>query len=111
MRIIFCFLTMLPFIAKAQINRSASELAQENIKEYINSKIFKGRSYKAVSYGQLKENKVYNMGILWAIDHRFEIGDVPNNSDKVFAAAQQPYRFIFYMDKKMKVVRAEEIKL
>lgn len=101
---------MLPFIAKAQINRSASELAHENIKEYINTKIFKGRSYKAVSYGQLKENRVYNTDILWALDHRFEIGEAPNRSDKVIAVTQQPYRFIFYMNKKMKVVRAEEIK-
>jgi hypothetical protein len=72
MRIIFILL-LLPFITKAQINRSASELAHENIKDYISTKIFKNRMYKPVSYGELKPDKEINSNVLWVLDHRFEV--------------------------------------
>jgi hypothetical protein len=101
----------LPFISKAQIDRSANELAHENVKEYINTKLYKGRFYKPVSYGQLKENKVHNTDIIWVIDHRFEIGEVQKKSDKGFTAVQQPYKFLFYLDRKLRVIRAENIQL
>jgi hypothetical protein len=110
MRIIFCLLLMLPFFAKAQINRSANELAHENIKTYISTKVFKGHHYKPVAYGELQSNKQYNNEAVWVLDHRFEIEQTLKEPAKDFENVQQPYRFIFYLDKKMKVVRAEAIK-
>jgi hypothetical protein len=109
MRIIFILL-LLPFITKAQINRSASELAHENIKDYISTKIFKNRMYKPVSYGELKPDKEINSSVLWVLDHRFEVAESQTTSDKEPVVEQKLYRFIFYLDKKMKVARAENIK-
>ncbi len=109
MRIIFCLLLMAPFLVKAQINRSANELAHENIREYLNTKIFKDRAYKPVYYGELKPDKEYNTNVLWAVEHRFEITEPPKNTDHNTVAEHQSYRFIFYLDKKMKVVKAEAI--
>lgn len=102
---------MVPFLVKAQINRSANELAHENIREYLNTKIFKDRAYKPVYYGELKPDKEYNTNVLWAIEHQFEITEPQKKPDKGVVTEHQSYKFIFYLDKKMKVVKAEAIQL
>ncbi|MGN6402788.1 MAG: hypothetical protein ACTHMD_20195 [Flavisolibacter sp.] len=107
MRIIFITLLLLPLLAIAQINRSAKELAGVNIKEYISTKIFKGDVYKPVSYGELQPHKD-NTGIVWTMEHKFEISNSQAPVHKT-NDVQQVYRFIFYLDKKMKVLKAEDI--
>jgi len=108
MRIIFITLLLLPLVSIAQINRSAKELAGDNIKEYISTKIFKGDIYKPVSYGALQPHKD-NTGVAWTIEHRFEISETSQMPVHKTADVQQDYKFIFYLDKKMKVLKAEDI--
>lgn len=108
MRIIFIALLLLPLAANAQINRSAKELAGDNIKDYINNKIFRGHTYKPLSYGELKPHKD-NTDIAWTIEHRFEISETSQMPVHKTADVQQDYKFIFYLDKKMKVLKAEDI--
>jgi hypothetical protein len=106
MRRIAFLLSFLPAVVNAQINRSATELAKENIQEYITEKIFNGRQYQPVSYGELKPRKEGNPDIVWSIEHKFQITETQTDSDKK-TLLQKPYKFIFYLDRKMKVLRAE----
>jgi hypothetical protein len=108
MRIIFITLLLIPLASVAQINRSAKELAGNNIKEYINTKIFKGDAYKPISYGELQPHKD-NTDIAWTIEHRFEISEPSQTPVHKANDVQQVYKFIFYLNKKMKVLKAEDI--
>jgi hypothetical protein len=92
-------------LAKAQINRSATELARENIRNYLTDKIFKNAPYLPVSYGELKPQHDRSAEIKWTIVHKFKITEAQLDEDKkVFI--QKPYDFIFYLDDKMKVLTA-----
>jgi hypothetical protein len=107
MRSFFLFMLLLPaFAAKAQINRSAKEFAGERIQEYIVNKLFKNQQYKAVSYGELKKYVQKNSGVAWIIAHEFEITE-----KKPFTGSITPEpnirQFYFYLNDKMKVIRAE----
>ena len=106
MRIIIFLLLFLPVVINAQINRSAKELAEENIREYLTAKIFKGQTYQPVSYGELKPRKEKNPDVAWNMEHKFEITETQVHADKK-TAVQKPYRFMFYLDEKMKVLKAE----
>ncbi|MBK5269445.1 MAG: hypothetical protein JJE22_00395 [Bacteroidia bacterium] len=106
MRITFLLLLIFPFIINAQINRSATEFAKEKVKEYITTKLFIDNSYKPVSYSELNSFIEKKSGIAWFIKHEFEITESHNDAGKkVFV--QKPYRFTFYLNEKMEVVRAE----
>src|SRR5215471_2528453 len=105
MRPILFLLLVLPFVTHAQINRSARELASERVAEYVSSKLFKDQPYKSVSFGQIKEVHEKDVEITWSIVHEFEIKEPTFNT-------QQPEkvktcRFIFFLDKRMHVKRAE----
>jgi hypothetical protein len=106
MRLLLIFLIIIPFFSKAQINRSATELAHERVKEYIVTKIFKNMSYKPVSYGELKPQKQPRSEIAWSINHKFEIIDSQFVADKK-TVIPKPYYFSFYLDKKLKIVTAQ----
>ncbi len=106
MRLTLFLLLILPVIGNAQINRSATEFAKDNISEYITTKLFKGYPYKPVSYGELKSREEKNSGITSFIEHKFEITEVQTTAGKK-APVQTPYKFVFYFNEKMKVVRAE----
>jgi hypothetical protein len=105
MRLLLIFLITIPFFSKAQINRSAKELASERVKEYIETRLFKDQPYKAISYGELKPYSQPRSHITWRIEHRFEI-EAPVFSDKK-TTVRKPYYFSFYLDKKLKVLLAE----
>ena len=61
---------LLPVLSFAQINRSAKELAGEQIQEYITSKLFKDRDYKPVSTGELKTfHDKRDLDIEWTIQY------------------------------------------
>ena len=75
MRGVLLLLLFLPFVSKAQINRSANELTRERVEEYIVTKLFKDLSYKPILYGELKSLEQPRSGLSWAIGHRFEIVD------------------------------------
>jgi hypothetical protein len=104
---IFFLLLILPAFSNAQINRSATELAKENIQEYLVTKMFKNQLYKPLSYSELKSYKGKNPEVIWTIAHKFEIAEAQKVSDKNSADAREPYSFFFYLDKKLKVLRAE----
>ena len=106
MRTLIFILLMLPFVSNAQINRSAKELASERIGEYITTRLFKGQPYQPVVYGELKSVGDKWSAINWVVVHKFEITETPKVDDKN-TAIRRPYKFVFYLDDKMKVVRAE----
>ena len=106
MRILLVLLLNLPFFSKAQVNRSANELARENVQEYIVTKVFTGLSYKSVSYDELKPQKQKHSKIIWSVNHKFEIVDSQFVADKKIAV-RKPYNFSFYLDKNLQVVMAE----
>ena len=108
MRPALFILLIFPLIANAQINRSATEFAKDNISEYITTKLFKGNPYKPVSYGELKPWEEKNAEITCFIEHKFEITEIQSNAGKK-TPVQKPYKFTFYFNEKMKVVRAESI--
>jgi hypothetical protein len=103
---IMLLLLVIPFFAKGQVNRSANELARENVREYIVTKLFKDLSYKPVSYTELKFQKQPHIDIAWSMNHQFEIVDSQFVADKK-TAVRKAYYFSFYLDKKLKVVTAE----
>jgi uncharacterized protein YukJ len=107
MRSFFLFLLMLPaFAADAQVNRSAKEFAGERIQEYITNKLFKNRQYKPVSYGELKSYTDKNSLVAWIMAHEFEVTEKKLNADGT-STVPVLYKFFFYLDDKMKVVKAE----
>lgn len=102
--VIFLFL-IFPAILQAQINRSATELAKENISGYLHDKIFKGSPYHSVFYGELKPINQKNTEIRWSIVHKFAITETQTEADKK-TSVERLYEFKFYLDNKMKVLRA-----
>jgi hypothetical protein len=96
-----------PVLTSAQINRSAREFASEQIQEYVTTKLFKTHSYKSISLGQLKEFKdKKNIEIAWTIEHKFEITP-PHDSFNQKATTPKEYKFLFFLDDKMRVIRAD----
>jgi hypothetical protein len=107
MRSFFLFLMLLPaFEANAQVNRSAKEFACERTQEYIVTKLFKNHHYKAGSYGELKPYNDKNSSIAWIMAHEFEVTEKKLNAGGISAAIVL-YKFFFYFNDKMKVIRAE----
>jgi hypothetical protein len=105
MRLVLVLSIIIPFLSDAQINRSATELACERIKEYIETKLFKDQPYKAISYGDLKPVSQHDSKVAWTIEHKFEI-ETPVFTDKKMAV-RTPHHFSFYLDKKLKILLAE----
>ncbi len=105
MRLLILLLIAIPFCSDAQINRSANELACEKVKEYVQTMLFKNHTYKAVSYGQLKPFSKTNSHIVWTIEHKFEITPPVFSDNKTDNL--KSYNFSFYLDKRLKVLRAE----
>ena len=93
-----------PLAAISQINRSATELAEENVQDYIENKIFKDKLYKPVSFSRLKTEEGKDRKIDWRIDHEFQIAKT-DKVDRGQTIIYQPYSFVFYLDEKMEVVK------
>ncbi|MES1215974.1 MAG: hypothetical protein ABUT20_10680 [Bacteroidota bacterium] len=106
MRIALFLLLIFPAIVNAQYTHSATEFAKDNILDYVTGKLFKGSTYKPVSYGELKLLKERKSGIEWVIEHEFEITEVHTYTGKK-EIVHRPYKFAFYFDEKMKVIKAE----
>jgi len=106
MRILLLILISFPLFPRAQVNRSANELAREKVQEYIVTLIFKAKPYKPIYYGELKPENRHSSEIAWSMQHKFEIVDSQFVSDKKVAVIK-PYNFSFFLDKKLKVIGAE----
>jgi hypothetical protein len=108
MRTLLFFLLLAPVFTSAQINRSASELARETTKDFVVKKLFPGQVYNPVSYSEAKPyTEKDDLHIEWMIEHKFEISRSASSFDKNTDGLRKPYKFIFYLDKQMKVRRAE----
>jgi hypothetical protein len=105
MRIILFMAIMLPALVRGQINRSATELAKENIRSYVTRKLFKAEPYQPISFGELKPQKERNADTRWSIVHKFNITEIKGQADKKLSV-QEPYDFIFYLDDRMEVIGA-----
>ena len=92
----------------SQENRSATELAKENISAYLQEKIFSGKIYSPISFQPLTSYKVpRKTNIAWTIGHEFRIlAESFDNSTK-----ESRFGFLFYLDKKMAVLRAESYEI
>jgi len=99
-------LLLIPAVVNAQFKRSATELAKETVREYLTGKLFKNGSYQPVHYGELTACKENDPAVAWSIEHKFEIINGQLGADKK-DSVQQLYKFVFYFDKKMNVLRAE----
>ena len=111
MRLLLILLLAVPFLSDAQINRSANEVAHAVTKDYIVNKVFRDKVYNPVWYGPLRERVDKKEGTNWIIEHRFEIADKQSSSFNNHAAAKKEYSFMFFLDKRMKIVRAESFTL
>ena len=107
MRLLLILLLAAPLISFAQINRSANEVAQSVTKEYIVNKVFRDKAYRPVWYGPLRERVDKKDGTNWIIEHRFEIADKQPSSFNNESAPKKEYSFVFFLDKRMKVLKAE----
>jgi hypothetical protein len=70
--------------------------------------LFKSDSYQSVFFGQLTAEKTDDRETAWFIEHKFiitEIERIPGGKDSV----QRSYRFVFYFDDKMNVLRADNL--
>lgn len=106
MRTLLFLALIIPALATSQINRSAREFASERIQEYVVTKLFRDLPYKPVFYGELKTYEEKSPEISWTFQHRFEITESRLISDKK-TEVHRAYNFLFFLDKKMKVLRAE----
>ncbi len=106
MRKLILLVLFAPLLATAQINRSANELAQESVKEFLFKKLFSEKDYGAVSFGNLEPFIDKTHKVEWTMEHRFEIKSRQSSFDGNLKTVKTSWYFIFYLDHQMKVVRA-----
>lgn len=107
MRTSLIFLLLFPIFASAQINRSAKELAGENIEVYL-KKIFKNQPHNVISLGEPQQYLSNVIDADWMINCR--VSSVEKKMSKGTGTEQTLSDFRFYLDKKMQVVFAEAYK-
>ena len=106
MRISFLICLVLAFSAQGQINHSATELAKENVQEYLVKKIFRNKVFRPLEYGSLEPYAHYDPDISWVFEQRCEVTQTVRYPGKD-STYTLPYKFVFYLDSKLKVFRAE----
>lgn len=106
MRIVILVLLVVPFFATAQINKSANELAKEVTREYLVTKLFRGKNYQPIRYGELKAKNDKRSSVAWTLEHDFEVTDMEPSGFNNFQN-KNFYSFLFFLDKRMKIVKAE----
>lgn len=104
MRIILFILLIIPFVPKAQINRSANQFARERVEAYLHNKLLKDQAYKTVAFGELKPQEADKKGVMWTMDCSL---DKLDRREREAGDTTKPSRFIFYLDKRLNVLRAE----
>lgn len=101
-----CLLLLICFQASSQVNRSALELARENAQDFLTGKIFKNQDYHPISFSNIEPFKHYNPDISWVLEHKCEVGNETHYSGRD-TTIYTTYKFVFYLDRKLKVFRAE----
>ncbi len=97
-------LLLLPLFSSAQINRSAKELATENIGAYL-KKVYKNQSYHLVSLGEPQLTRSKTTQLEWTIYCQVNIDRRTRNATNDPALATSNFKF--YLNKKMEVLSAE----
>ena len=108
MRIILFLLLLIPAVSNAQFKKSATELAKDNIRDYLTQKLFKNLSYQPISFGELTTNRGGGSTFSSLIKHKFAIIEIESN-ENMKVPVQKEYQFVFYFNDKMKVQMAESI--
>jgi len=108
MRTILFLLLLIPAVSNAQFKRSATELAKDNIRDYVTQKLFKNLSYKAISFGELTTNAGGGGTFSSLIKHKFTITQIESH-ESMRVPVQREYLFVFYFNDKMKVQMAENL--
>jgi hypothetical protein len=103
LRIVFILL-LLPVLSHAQINRSAKELAQENIEEYLSKKIFKNQPFQSGTIGELVSYRLNGAGISWKVQYQV---DLKENQPEADSTRKVPSKFTFYLDREFVVLLAD----
>jgi hypothetical protein len=104
--LLFCVCTF--FCTNAQINRSTKELATENINNYLSRKIFKKQSFQVLATGNLQSYQLNSPDIVWTMESKLEAVELKRSyQNDSLMLVHQPYKFLFYLDKRLKVVVAE----
>ena len=108
MRTMLFLLLLMPALSNGQFKRSATELAKDNIRDYVTQKLFKNHSYQPISFGDLTMNKGGGSLFSSLIKHKFAISEMEAQGD-MKVAVQKEYLFVFYFNDKMRVQMAERI--
>jgi len=108
MRTILFLLLLIPAVSNAQFKRSATELAKDNIRDYVTQKLFKDLSYQPISFGELTTNRGGGSTFSSLIKHKFAITEIESH-ENMKVPVQKEYLFVFYFNDKMKVQMAERI--
>jgi hypothetical protein len=102
--IFFLLLIHLGNLAMSQENRSAKQLATENIQEYLATKLFPSIPFKAKTYGELKKYiSSSKTNIEWTLGLDFVILEKRNGK-----VEEITFGFLFYLDRWMNVKLAEK---
>lgn len=105
MRTLLFLMLILPTLASAQVNKSAKELAGENIEAYL-QKIYKGQDH-TITLGEPKAYLSQGSEAEWKISCRVTFTDVAGKK----SSSQDAYsNFMFYLSRRMQVVSAEAYK-
>ena len=99
---------MIPALSNAQFKRSATELAKDNIRDYVTQKLFKNLSYQPGTYGELTNNRGGGPAFSSFIKHTFTITKIESH-ENVLVPVHREYLFVFYFNDKMKVQMAESV--
>ena len=108
MRIILFLLLLIPAVSNAQFKRSATELAKDNIRDYVTQKLFRNLSYQPISFGELTTNAGGGSTFSSLIKHKFAITEIESH-ENMKVPVQKEYLFVFYFNDKMKVQMAESL--
>ena len=108
MRTLLFLLLLIPALSNAQFKKSATELAKDNIRDYLTQKLFKNLSYQPISYGELTDNRRGSSLFTSLISHKFSITEIESH-DNIKVPVHREYLFVFYFNDKMKVQMAESI--
>jgi hypothetical protein len=93
--------------APGQVNRSATELAKENIQEYLKTRLFQDGRIVSLTFHELKTHtSSQKSAIAWLISMACFIEEQEFRGDSL-RTVRRPYTFTFYLDRKMAVKRAE----
>lgn len=108
MRALYFLLLLLPLVAGAQNKKSAHDLANENVMQYLSDKIFRSKAFRPLTAGEVEAFKMAGTGIRWKMTYNLSSDENPA-AEARDSTRGQLYNFTFYLDRQMQVVLAESV--